>query len=58
MLAGPGIVGTTRLAVSGLAGGFWAERRMLAEFLPRGVDIIFTAGARLAALPRTTSVAM
>ncbi|MSO76115.1 MAG: phosphonate C-P lyase system protein PhnH [Alphaproteobacteria bacterium] len=53
-LAGPGIEGETRLDVAGLDGGFWdAWRRNGARF-PMGVDVIFTAGDRLAALPRTT----
>lgn len=56
-LSGPGIAGTARLAVTGLGERFWVERQMLAELFPRGLDAIFTCGARLAAVPRTTVVA-
>jgi alpha-D-ribose 1-methylphosphonate 5-triphosphate synthase subunit PhnH len=53
-LAGPGIDGTARLAVGGLGEGFWAERAALRTLVPRGLDIVFTCGNRLAALPRST----
>lgn len=53
-LSGPGIDGTTRLAVSGLDDRFWAERAALRTKLPRGLDIVLTSGDRLAALPRST----
>jgi alpha-D-ribose 1-methylphosphonate 5-triphosphate synthase subunit PhnH len=54
MLRGPGIRGTARLDVAGLPTRFWEERKALAELFPRGIDIVFTCGARLAALPRST----
>ncbi|HYG88136.1 MAG TPA: phosphonate C-P lyase system protein PhnH [Azospirillum sp.] len=53
-LSGPGIRDRAQLSPGGLPAGFrdWlAENR--AAF-PRGVDVIFTSGRRLAALPRTT----
>jgi alpha-D-ribose 1-methylphosphonate 5-triphosphate synthase subunit PhnH len=56
-LSGPGIAGTTRLAVSGLPERFWTQRHSLAELFPRGLDVVFTCGNRLVALPRTTLVA-
>jgi alpha-D-ribose 1-methylphosphonate 5-triphosphate synthase subunit PhnH len=55
-LSGPGIDGSTHLSVGGLPDRFWGERRLLSELLPRGLDIIFTCEARLAALPRSTRV--
>lgn len=53
-LSGPGIATRTALRVDGLPAAFVAERRTMNEAFPRGLDIIFTSGARLAALPRTT----
>jgi len=55
-LSGPGIDGSTRLGVAGLPPEFWARRAALAPLFPRGVDLLLTAGDRLAALPRTTAV--
>jgi alpha-D-ribose 1-methylphosphonate 5-triphosphate synthase subunit PhnH len=55
-LSGPGIKGDARLAVSPLPTDFlvqWAANR--AGF-PLGVDLIFAADARLAALPRSTAI--
>ena len=56
ILSGPGIRGQSRLRVAGLPAGFWAERAALAPLFPRGLDLILTCGARLAALPRTTRI--
>ena len=56
-LSGPGIKGEATLAVSPLPSDFaarWAANR--AAF-PLGVDLIFVADARLAALPRSTAIA-
>jgi alpha-D-ribose 1-methylphosphonate 5-triphosphate synthase subunit PhnH len=55
-LMGPGIEGRAELAVEGLPPGFWAERQALECRFPRGLDVTFTAGSRLAALPRSTRV--
>jgi alpha-D-ribose 1-methylphosphonate 5-triphosphate synthase subunit PhnH len=55
-LSGPGIAGTALLGVRGLPERVWAERQLLAELFPRGLDLILTCGSRLAALPRTTRV--
>jgi alpha-D-ribose 1-methylphosphonate 5-triphosphate synthase subunit PhnH len=57
-LNGPGIDGSAQLAVDGLPPRFWEERALLGELLPRGLDIIFTSDARLAALPRSTRTAL
>jgi alpha-D-ribose 1-methylphosphonate 5-triphosphate synthase subunit PhnH len=56
VLRGPGIRGETRLDVTGLPARFWEERAALAELFPRGIDVVFTSGTRLAALPRSTQV--
>jgi alpha-D-ribose 1-methylphosphonate 5-triphosphate synthase subunit PhnH len=56
VLRGPGIRGEARLGATGLPARFWAERAALAELFPRGIDVVFTCDARLAALPRTTQV--
>jgi alpha-D-ribose 1-methylphosphonate 5-triphosphate synthase subunit PhnH len=53
-LSGPGIAESARLAVAGLPDGFWRERETLAVLMPRGLDVIFTCGPRLAVVPRTT----
>jgi alpha-D-ribose 1-methylphosphonate 5-triphosphate synthase subunit PhnH len=55
-LSGPGIDGMVRLTVDGIGAGFWRERAEFAELFPRGLDLVFTCGERLAALPRTTIV--
>jgi alpha-D-ribose 1-methylphosphonate 5-triphosphate synthase subunit PhnH len=56
-LSGPGIAGSARLAVAGLPDRFWKERDMLAVLMPRGLDVIFTCGPRMTAMPRTTVTA-
>ncbi|HWK45885.1 MAG TPA: phosphonate C-P lyase system protein PhnH [Stellaceae bacterium] len=53
-LTGPGIETERDFAPTGLPDGFWAARAELAELFPRGLDLIFTAGDRLSAMPRTT----
>ncbi len=53
-LTGPGIQKESRLKVDGLTGNFWPEWKMNHSRYPLGVDVIFTAGKDLAALPRTT----
>lgn len=58
LLRGPGIRDETRLGVMGLPERFWTERAALAEVFPRGLDILFVAGDALAALPRSTHVAL
>ncbi len=56
-LRGPGIQGEARLGIAGLPARFWEERQALAELFPRGVDVLFISGHRLAALPRSSLVA-
>ena len=55
-LTGPGIDGEARLTVEGVSGGIWPMLQKNHVLFPRGVDVLFTAGARLAALPRSTRV--
>jgi alpha-D-ribose 1-methylphosphonate 5-triphosphate synthase subunit PhnH len=54
-LSGPGIRDSARLGAAALPARFWTERAMLAELFPRGLDVLFVSGNRLAALPRSTS---
>lgn len=56
ILSGPGIETEHRLSVSGLRDGFWSEWSANGALFPCGVDLVLVAGARLAALPRTTAV--
>ena len=55
-LSGPGIDGQRRLGVVGVPDRFWGERAAVNGGFPRGLDLIFCAGRRIAALPRTTTV--
>jgi alpha-D-ribose 1-methylphosphonate 5-triphosphate synthase subunit PhnH len=54
VLRGPGIAVQARLSVAGLPEAWAAERRAMQAAFPRGVDVVFTCGHRIAALPRTT----
>ena len=56
-LMGPGIETEARLEADGLPGGFWESLHANRDRFPRGVDVLLTADASLAALPRTTRVA-
>lgn len=53
-LSGPGIAGTRRLLVRGLDERFAEEWRASHARFPLGVDVVFAARDRLAALPRST----
>lgn len=55
-LRGPGIPATARLQVTGLPADFWVQRIDAQADYPLGVDVLFVAGRRLAALPRSTQV--
>lgn len=64
-LSGPGIApraepsgsgGSIDLLIEGLPEAFWFQRSKKMPAFPCGVDIVFTSGHRLAALPRTTGV--
>ncbi len=55
-LRGAGIDGSRDLAVAGLPVSFWQWRIALQAELPRGVDLVFVCGTRLAAIPRSTRI--
>lgn len=55
-LTGPGIETENRLVVDGVPAHFWRERKLQESLFPRGIDVFFTCGARLAALPRSTAI--
>lgn len=54
--SGPGIRDVERLLIEGLPAAFWQQRASLLAQLPLGIDLIFIAGDRMVALPRTTRV--
>jgi alpha-D-ribose 1-methylphosphonate 5-triphosphate synthase subunit PhnH len=56
-LSGPGLKGEATLAVTPLPSDFLAQWAANHAGFPLGVDLIFAADARLAALPRSTQVA-
>jgi alpha-D-ribose 1-methylphosphonate 5-triphosphate synthase subunit PhnH len=56
-LAGPGIKERTSLALAPLTEAFIAELAGNHARFPRGVDCVFVAGGKLAALPRSTRIA-
>jgi alpha-D-ribose 1-methylphosphonate 5-triphosphate synthase subunit PhnH len=53
-LTGPGIETEARLDADGLPARLWEDLRWNHGRFPRGIDVLLTAGATLAALPRTT----
>jgi len=53
---GPGIAGHADVAVAGLADAFWHDWAANHALFPCGVDIVFTAGSELCALPRSIAV--
>jgi alpha-D-ribose 1-methylphosphonate 5-triphosphate synthase subunit PhnH len=55
-LRGPGIDGETLFEAAPLPGDFIARRAALLQLFPRGLDFLFVADGRAAALPRTTLI--
>jgi alpha-D-ribose 1-methylphosphonate 5-triphosphate synthase subunit PhnH len=55
-LTGPGIKDQAALAPAGLPAGFWEQVQANHAKFQFGVDLVFAAGDRLAALPRSTRV--
>lgn len=53
---GPGIDGEVRAAIDGLGDGFWPAWAANHALFPCGVDLVFAAGSRLVALPRSIAV--
>ena len=56
ILSGPGIDSRREIGIDGIAPAFWPAREAIVRGFPRGLDLIFTAGQRIAAIPRTTAV--
>ena len=54
--SGPGIRDVEQLMIEGLPTAFWQQRKAMQAQLPLGIDVIFIAGDRMVALPRTTRV--
>jgi alpha-D-ribose 1-methylphosphonate 5-triphosphate synthase subunit PhnH len=57
-LHGAGIETSRRLVVAGLSDAFWRWRVALQSQLPRGVDLILASATLLAAIPRSTRIAI
>ena len=55
-LAGPGIAGVQSFSAGQLPEGFGGALRANRTLFPRGVDLVFVCGDRIAALPRSTRV--
>ncbi|MGB0747293.1 MAG: phosphonate C-P lyase system protein PhnH [Magnetospiraceae bacterium] len=55
-LTGPGIAQYKELAVDGLDASFWDQLDGNIAAFPCGIDVIFAAADKIAALPRTTRV--
>lgn len=53
---GPGIADRTSVAIAGLADEFWSDWAANHGLFPCGVDLVFTAGTELCALPRSIAV--
>ncbi len=55
-LSGPGIESEAFLTVAGIPDYFWDARKAQQESFPRGIDLLFTSGRRVVALPRSTEI--
>ncbi|MFM2399585.1 MAG: hypothetical protein RL341_1742 [Pseudomonadota bacterium] len=55
-LAGPGILGSAKVAVPELNGNFAAQWSQNHVAFPCGIDVFLTSGERLLGLPRTTRI--
>lgn len=53
---GPGIRESAIVRIAGLPSRFWSDWDLNAEYYPLGVDVFFTSGNALIALPRTIKV--
>jgi alpha-D-ribose 1-methylphosphonate 5-triphosphate synthase subunit PhnH len=53
---GPGIDGRADVAIAGLSDDFWHDWAANHALFPCGVDVVFTAGTELCALPRSIAV--
>ncbi len=57
-LSGPGLREPIYLDAAGVSADYWRALQASRARFPLGVDIIFTCGEHIAALPRTTQVAL
>lgn len=57
-LTGPGIDAATTLRVTGLPDGFVEARSELVDTPPSGVDFLLVGDQQIAAIPRTTAIAL
>jgi alpha-D-ribose 1-methylphosphonate 5-triphosphate synthase subunit PhnH len=57
-LTGPGILERAQLRIEGVGPAFWSAWAANHEGFPLGVDLMLVTGDRLAALPRSTRVAI
>jgi alpha-D-ribose 1-methylphosphonate 5-triphosphate synthase subunit PhnH len=55
-LRGPGIQDRATLHIEGLPNSFWSEWKANSTLFPCGIDVVFTAGTELLALPRSIIV--
>ena len=55
-LSGPGIRAAADFGVEGLGASFWAAMAENHARFPAGIDVIFTSGKAIAALPRSTAI--
>jgi alpha-D-ribose 1-methylphosphonate 5-triphosphate synthase subunit PhnH len=56
ILTGPGIENAASLRLDGMPPAFWRERAGMNGGFPLGLDFVFTANRRLAALPRSAHI--
>jgi len=56
VLTGPGIKDEARLDLPDVPSGFWNARAAQQRHFPRGIDLVFVSGAKMVAIPRTTTV--
>lgn len=57
-LSGPGLREPLRLDAAGVSAAYWRGLQASRAGFPLGVDIIFACGEHIAALPRTTQIAL
>jgi alpha-D-ribose 1-methylphosphonate 5-triphosphate synthase subunit PhnH len=57
-MQGPGVQSVNHLRVRSLSLAFWQWRIELQRLMPRGIDLILVCGDRVAAIPRSTRIAL
>ena len=53
-MSGPGIPGERTFGPEGVTRDFWLQRRAFEDLFPQGLDLVFTSGVALAAMPRSS----